>query len=414
MIARRHILKLCAGSLPLIVTTPIHAQRNHSRSRIAFRLQETAGLRRFGYPVHGTLPIEVAMPGWGFRLLQGENEIPAQFRPIEGSDRRQSVALDFTTSMSPFEVAEYSVEFGPTVKSTIQSTQGLTTEQRDGQFLISNPPHLTYRVPENLTGLVTSIATTTLDFLRADSLGLFIIRRGSPTKIPLKLDRGGRTESTGWTRRGPIAVGLRFEGTIPSANSQRSRTSVELTFVGSKSWIETCWSIEDAEDQIETIGVDLNLKVEGAPTLVDCGASTTVYSHLRKTESLIFTGNPRSPNMKRPRWLIEQGVGVDRKPYAVASPNSPIPEGWIHVMDRSRCSALAVKDFCKSTTDRFLVEATGHIAFERQFEPVPASSAARSPKRMTFWIHVVPMPVQVGAVTSAQSMLSPLKLEWLG
>jgi hypothetical protein len=32
-------------------------------------------------------------------------------------------------------------------------------------------------------------------------------------------------------------------------------------------------------------------------------------------------------------------------------------------------------------------------------------------KKLTFWLHFVTMPVQVGAVTSPQSMLAPLKVE---
>jgi hypothetical protein len=354
------------------------------------------------------------MPGWAYRLLRGEDEIPAQFDLIEGNDKRRAVSLDFMTSVPPFGIEEYIVEFGPTVKPTTRPSHGLTTEERDGQFLISNPPHLTYRIPKDLAGLVTSIATPALEFLRANSLGLFVIQRGSATKIPLKLSQGERENTARWTRRGPIAVGLRFEGTRPSENSHRLRTSVDLTFVSSKSWIEMRWSIEDADNRLESIGVDLNLRIDGAPTLVDCGASSTIYSHLQKSETLRFTGYPHSSHSNvRHRWVIEQAVGANWEPFALAASKGPNPEGWVHVMDRSRCSALAVADFCKFTTDRFLIESTGHIAFERRFDSTRVNPSERSHKGMTFWIHVVPMPVQLGAVTSPQSMLSPLELEWL-
>src|SRR5262245_45586890 len=52
--------------------------------RIDLEVKETAGIRRFGYPVSAELKLERPVPdGARFRLLDGERLIPAQFRPLE-------------------------------------------------------------------------------------------------------------------------------------------------------------------------------------------------------------------------------------------------------------------------------------------------------------------------------------------
>src|SRR5262245_42821879 len=67
--------------------------------RLAFRLEETVGLRRFGYPVTTELPADFA--GNSFRLTKDGREVPAQFR------RKLPVVLDFNASPGPFEIQNY-------------------------------------------------------------------------------------------------------------------------------------------------------------------------------------------------------------------------------------------------------------------------------------------------------------------
>src|SRR5580692_9287660 len=60
-------------------------------------VKETAGLRRFSYPVNTVLP--PVAPGLSLRLLKEGRVVPAQFRPILGADGRPAIALDFTSSL---------------------------------------------------------------------------------------------------------------------------------------------------------------------------------------------------------------------------------------------------------------------------------------------------------------------------
>ena len=80
---------------------------------------------------------------------------------------------------------------------------------------------------------------------------------------------------------------------------------------------------------------------------------------------------------------------------------------------------MAVADFGRlgpGVVDRFEVHAGGHLVFERRFDN--EKTGQRLPdqpkKSLRFWLHFVTAPVQVGAVTSPQSMLAPLDVEWMG
>jgi hypothetical protein len=80
-------------------------------------------------------------------------------------------------------------------------------------------------------------------------------------------------------------------------------------------------------------------------------------------------------------------------------------------MDRTRCTALAVADFGTITRDRIEVDATGRLKIWREFA-TGGEVPSREPKSLKFWFHFVSMPVQVGAATSPQAMLAPLRAAW--
>src|SRR5262249_19867142 len=150
------------------------------------------------------------------------------------------------------------------------------------------------------------------------------------------------------------------------------RSIVELAFPSSKSWIETSWTVDDPQDQIERMGVDLVLQLEGQPTIWDCGASSTVYGTLRGDELMTFeAGGLPLRSGTRPRWRIRHGTAAKLQDFATARPaDATPPEGWVHLMDQRRCTAMAVADFGRlgpGLLDRFEVHAGGHVVFERAF-----------------------------------------------
>jgi hypothetical protein len=94
-------------------------------------------------------------------------------------------------------------------------------------------------------------------------------------------------------------------------------------------------------------------------------------------------------------------------PYVVGLEGDARPvEGWVHVMDERLCTAIAVDRFARETSDRIEASADGRVQIWREYA---TDAGAKSPKARTlvFWLHFVPSPPHVGAVTSPQSMQSP-------
>src|SRR5262249_20426360 len=162
----------------------------------------------------------------------------------------------------------------------------------------------------------------------------------------------------------PLVVGLRCGQMIEIPDSPPVHSRLELTFPSSKSWIEADWTVEDPDDQIECMGIDFDLLLSGWPRVWDCGASSTVYGTLRDGERMTFEASGESGHSGlEASWVIRQGAADRLNGYALAAGDrTPPAEGWIHVMDPSRCTAMAVADFGQAgaaALDRFEVSAGG-------------------------------------------------------
>jgi len=80
-------------------------------------------------------------------------------------------------------------------------------------------------------------------------------------------------------------------------------------------------------------------------------------------------------------------------------------EGWAHLMDKQRCTAVAVADFGRRVGDSIQLDADGRMRLDR------GANLWAEPRSLRFWLHFVDAPVQVGALTSPQSMMAPLEVE---
>jgi hypothetical protein len=219
---------------------------------------------------------------------------------------------------------------------------------------------------------------------------------------------------------------LGLEHTIEIDKKSHLASSIARTFHSSKSWVKVLWTIADPENRIDSMGLDLELRLEGEPILIDCGARSTVYSTLEPRERIVFeAGRSLNTRGRELDWAIHKGSSTSPLLLEAAGEKGSgrEPEGWVHVMDRSRCTAMAIADFgrpsqTQDTFDRYEIEAKGLLRFERRFrtEQARPRSGKNPPlpmkKDLRFWIHFETMPVQVGAKTSPQAMLAPLELRW--
>jgi hypothetical protein len=401
--------------------TVVSASTSEAR-RNGFRLKETAGLRRFGYPVHVNLPLEIAPAKFaadGFVLERDGQDVPSQFRRVTRPDGTSLVSLDFNASPGSFEVQNYAVRHHSPVKSAAMKGRGMTVERKGSTIEVSHPPYITYAISDDLAGFVRSVRIPSAEFIKGDSSGLFVITNRRKTLRPLHDGKSPPGPIAQIGRQGPLAVGLQSQCEIGLEGSGPVASQIDLTFPSTKSWIETVWNLNDPQNEIETMGLDLGFLVDEPPILLDCGAKSTVYVTLMERELITFeAGDLPLTQGILPGWVIRRGTAEKNEVLAMmrrAVGNEP--EGWVHVIDRSRCTAMAVADFGRpalGVLDRFEIHGNGRFRFERRFlsEKIGQGIPKNPIKTLRFWLHFVTTPVQIGAVTSPQSMLAPLEVEW--
>jgi hypothetical protein len=379
--------------------------------RIPLTVTETAGIRRFGYPVRVTLPLDAPVKDTAhFRLLADGKPVTAQFRPCgDTAGGARAVGLDFNVDHAPREKRTYTVEYGPGVEPPAEPRGGMKVETAGDEFRVLHPGGLRFVVPRDLLGLLRGVRDGSSDYLRPDSAGLFLRSRDNTLSRAGGRGPGGGATTGRVVKQGPLAAALRFEGTVALGGGRAVASVVEMDFPVTKSWVRVSWRVDDPGGDVAGLGADLRLKVEGEPTLVDFGAGSYVYGHLRKGERAVLRAG--APGQREPAWETLFGPAAAVKPYVVAAPGQPPKaEGWAHVKDRQRCTAGALEGFAGAGQEaEITVDADGRLRLGKQFGRAGAAPAAGA-KTMTFWLHFVGMPVQVGAATSPQAMLAPLQV----
>lgn len=359
---------------------------------------ETAGIRRFGYPVSAVVDLGEPVPDVGhFRLLEHGKAVAAQFVPIGDPSRGiRTVSLDFNVGHAPLETRSYAIEYDP--RSTPPAVRkGLRVVVDADVFRVIHPSDLEFVVPRNLLGLMAGVRSGKTEYLRPGSVGLIIRSTDDIDFRAGGLGAYGAPVAARVIKDGLLAAKLRFEGTEGLRGNHSVRSVVEMEFPISKSWVYVAWSVDDPKGLISGLGAELNLNVEGKQTLVDFGAGSLVYARLRAGETAVL-------RQEGPRWRTLVGKAGAPEPYVVAVPGAERAEGWAHVMDNQRCTAVAIADFAKlggpSAAAEIAVDANGRLRLYRG-----------GTKQLRFWLHFVGMPVHAGAATSPQAMLAPLRVE---
>jgi hypothetical protein len=212
-----------------------------------------------------------------------------------------------------------------------------------------------------------------------------------------------------------MAVALRFEKTETQPGLLKVSSTADLTFPAPVSWVELDWDLEDPLDNVSAMGLQLDLNlgkaVAAAPTLVDFGATSVVYTSLRSGQETELSAGPLSADGKREAshpWKVLRGDRDRLTLFALGAKQSVAPrvEGWVHIMDRTNCLALALDAFGVDALDRISVTAEGKVTVWRAYSPT--KNARR--KRLHAWLHFVFFPPQYSAGASPQQMQSPIQV----
>ncbi len=376
--------------------------------RLRVEVRETGGWSRPAYPCTLTLDRPSEPRPLRFRLLDESS------RPIvvqaDGEELGKTTRwrLAFPLSLEPRQRRVLILEVGVDVTPSPKRRRGHVLETADGSLKVINAPYLTWTIPSRVGPCLQS-----LEFGGHEHL------EGPTAKLVLKT-RSGQSLSVGgpkapaWkaVRRGPLAVTLLGRQKILAGKSTPIVNRVELDFPVSRSWVRMDWQLDDPDDRIAEVRleVDLNLdtSTSAAPNLVDFGAGTWVYSRLRSGQVAVLEAERPGvgPPDSAPAWRVSRGTAKTLRPFVVSDPVRPVrAEGWVHLMDRKRCLALAVDGFGRERLESIQATAEGGIRVRRVFGS--QKRPATHNKSLRCWLHFVGFPPQQSAATSPRHMQTP-------
>ena len=406
--------RIAIRGLVLLVTAFAGPSHSIAAEPLEVEVEETSGIARFGYPVTGAF-LWPENNSAAFRLLHDDRPIEAQFSQIGVGPDGAQWEVDFNLDLLPFEKRTFRIEPLAAASGESRPKGGMVLE-RDAGTIRLRRPGLDFEVPENLLELLKTVKSPQHDYFVSESAGFFVRdRQGERRRIePSNADGQAEVEIV---KAGPLCAALKLACDAAASDGQHVKTSIRLDFPRSKSWVRAAWTIDDQGENIASLGAEFQLRLtpdKNRPTLVDFGAPSSVYATLQPSQLAVFRASPpaapKSSGKPRDRvipWLVTRGTADRMLPYVAGQEDDARPaEGWAHVMDDKLCTAIAVDRFARETSDRIEASADGRVQIWREYG---AAVGAKSPatKTLVFWLHFVPSPPHVGAVTSPQSMQSP-------
>jgi hypothetical protein len=306
-------------------------------------------LRRFGYPV--TASVECAagiLTGTKkARLIAADGkEVPAQFTAMSKwpDGSVRGLDVDFSPSPGPRETLTYRVEIGK--EPTQPLRPGLSVTETADEIVVASAA-IRHRIRRDGRLLLTSIAFGDNEFIGTDGIRTTLLP--GPAEV---------------VKRGPFNVTLKLG-------------PVQLEYVNTKSWVK----ITQRAESERALTVDAHFKLTKLPLLWDFGAGSWLYGNMSKPGQTVT--------------LHHRGAAWDiRTAPDTVFATAPTFDGCGHLADAERVAAFGIVDSANDLETKLTADGRIHIAAKR--------------RDLTVYFHVVGQPIPVTAVTSPQSMISPL------
>lgn len=323
---------------------------------IAFTVTETAGLRRFGYPVTAALEAPAgAIAGVGMvRLVDASGkEVAAQFTAMSqwGDGSVRLLDVDFVSGLGPLESQAFRVMPGAGPERALP--KGLSVVESAEEITVASSA-ISHRIRRDGKPLLSSIAFGKLEFLAKGGVTTTI--SPGPAEV---------------LKRGPFNVTLKFG-------------EVRLEYVSSKSWVKITQRANSPAD----LAVNAHFALSEQPLTWDFGVGSWLYGTLKPGQSALLRQGPTE-------WKVFlESAGQPSALFATGR----TCEGWGHFADEDRVVAFGAEGGDAESERTFQLSSDGQVR-----------TAVRG-RELSVYFHVVGQPVQVTAVTSPASMLSPLKV----
>jgi hypothetical protein len=364
---------------------------------VSLSLKETAGIRRYGFPVNTHVPFAKGSlaSAANARLLLNETEMPVECtaESLWPDGSVQWLAVDFNATMGPRETQKYRLEYGPEVKPARSPRPLPVTEDAAAiqvgswRFSKTGKPlvlSVKYREEEIATGLngiaVTDAAGATHDLSSAE-----------PPKVEI-------------VKRGPLYVMLKYSGRMPIDAQYSVPYTITVEMPNSKAWAKISTVVEDPAKRLRELAFQTPVALGPLPWVWDFGTERWTYGALlTPQDSVTLTQTVRPSGVAD--WHVGTGAKGKEQPYEDADRSAPV--GWAHLQNRNEAVALVMEDIARQPgTYRTTLDGDGQTSFRF------AAAQPSTRHHLTVYEHFIRTPVHIGAATSPAAVLNPLTAEW--
>ena len=384
------LLALCLAGAPPAWT--VEALRS-----VELTLEETAGLRRFGYPVtaHVPLPRGAAREPDALSLAPGVG-VPSrvQIDPVSrwADGSLQWLSVHFNLSPGPHEKHSFRLLIGAP-RGTRPAARALG-EVRDA-YRIRDVYHVPFRGPS----FITSIRYGDREFLRAPARWEVSL---AGDREPLAAAAGSETHRV--IAAGPVNVIVERAGTL-AGSGLVVRYRLTVAQPDSKSWFDATMEVRNDARRDLSLALRVPYAMEKRPLRWDLDVGSWLYGTLRDGQQAVLRQN--LPD----EWVVSlQAIGGGSQPtkYAAAAPGQRRFNGSGHLIDGAlggRAVAFGSPELAgrMPAGSGLTMTADGDVAFLWRFR-----GASHVRARALF--HHVSDAVHVSAATSPAAMLSPLRV----